>query len=421
MDPKTVEPDAEVAPVMPPTATSEPEHTGPIKPVQTTAAEPNDAAETADALPTDETMQNGLPPPTLLSRIRKKPYKFSSYAKEDHNKAIYCVAFCDVLPVYERMFAAVGGNRITVYECLENGSLDVVQVYCDGDAEEQFFTVVWTVDVLTGSPLLAAAGYRGHIKIINCITQSVVTVLSGHGNSVNELRFHPVDPSLLLSASKDESVRLWNTLTGVCIAIFAGHLGHRDEVLSVDVHLKGSCFVSAGMDNTIKVWDLEDRVVQTAISNSYTDPRPVGRPFDTKFIQFPAFCTSKVHADYVDCVRMVGDLILSKSTGNKVIFWKPNPSRGKDAVTVLREYHYKDAELWFMKFGLDSQLEVMAVGNKKGVVSVFDLDADSERSVCKLSHNNSKSTIRQVCFSANGNTIISCSDDATVWRWDLHH
>ncbi|TYZ61967.1 hypothetical protein PybrP1_000887, partial [[Pythium] brassicae (nom. inval.)] len=115
---------------------------------------------------------------------------------------------------------------------------------------------------------------------------SVVTVLSGHGNSVNELKFHP-----------------------------------------------------------------------GAISRSYTEPRPAARPFDTKFVQFPAFCTSKVHAEYVDCVRMVGDLVLSKSRGHKVVLWKPNPSRGKDAVTVLREYQFKDAELWFMKFGLDSQLE----------------------------------------------------------------
>ncbi|KAL3674981.1 hypothetical protein V7S43_000906 [Phytophthora oleae] len=361
-----------------------------------------------------------IAPASLLPRLRKKGYKFSSYAREDHGNALYCVTFCNVLPIYERMFAVAGGNRLTVYECLENGGLDVIQVYCDGDQEEQYFTAAWTVDVLTGSPLLAAAGFRGHIKVINCITQSVVIVLSGHGNAVNELKFHPVDPSLLFSAGKDESIRLWNTLTGVCVAIFAGHMGHRDDVLSLDIHLKGSCFVSSGMDNTVKIWDLEDEVVQTAIKKSYTEPRPKDRPFDTKFIQFPAFCTSKVHADYVDCVRVVGDLILSKSTGNKVIFWKPNPSRGKDAVTVLREYHYKDADLWFMKFGLDSQLEVMAVGNKKGLVSVFDLDAEQERSVCKLTHNSCKSTVRQVCFSKSGRTIITCSDDATVWRWDLH-
>lgn len=33
--------------------------------------------------------------------------------------------------------------------------------------------------------------------------------------------------------NQDESVRLWNVHTGICILIFAGAGGHRNEVLSV--------------------------------------------------------------------------------------------------------------------------------------------------------------------------------------------
>ena len=32
---------------------------------------------------------------------------------------------------------------------------------------------------------------------------------------------------------QDESIRLWNAHTGICILIFAGGGGHRNEVLSV--------------------------------------------------------------------------------------------------------------------------------------------------------------------------------------------
>jgi polycomb protein EED len=70
--------------------------------------------------------------------------------------------------------------------------------------------------------LLATGGLRGIVKVINCTRKIVSRTIIGHGNSINDIHFHPVDPSLLLTASKDESVRLWNVATGVCIAVFAG-------------------------------------------------------------------------------------------------------------------------------------------------------------------------------------------------------
>ena len=54
-----------------------------------------------------------------------------------------------------------------MYGCLPDDGfgLDVLQVYSDGD-QEHIFTIAWTIDMLGGSPLLAAAGYRGHSRII---------------------------------------------------------------------------------------------------------------------------------------------------------------------------------------------------------------------------------------------------------------
>lgn len=78
---------------------------------------------------------------------------------------------------------------------------------------------------------------------IMLLPSQLAKTLTGHGNSVNELCFHTVDPFILLSASKDETVRMWNIRSEVCIAIFAGDRGHRDEVLSIDVHLLGTFFM----------------------------------------------------------------------------------------------------------------------------------------------------------------------------------
>ncbi len=84
------------------------------------------------------------------------------------------------------------------------------------------YTCDWSIDAYSGAPLLATGGLRGIVKVINCTRKIVARTIIGHGNSINDIHFHPVDPSILLTASKDESVRLWNVATGVCIAVFAG-------------------------------------------------------------------------------------------------------------------------------------------------------------------------------------------------------
>jgi WD40 repeat protein len=202
---------------------------------------------------------------------------------------------------------------------------------------------------LTNTPLLLIGGLRGFIKVISCTFGEIETVLIGHGNAVNELKTHPVSPALVLSASRDESIRLWNVYTSCCIAIFAGDQGHRDQVLSIDFHMLGNCFASSGMDNTVKVWSLEGRgsnnsdgggggkIAQNiAKSFSYSTTHvnnvnvsAAGGGHETLYKgpiheQFPLYSSSQIHSDYVDCVRWLGNLLLSKSTNNKIIMWKPN-------------------------------------------------------------------------------------------------
>jgi polycomb protein EED len=310
--------------------------------------------------------------------------------KEDHGKVIYCVAFSKLLPTF---FATVGANRLSIYESKPNGVIELVQVYADEDTEEVYFTCAWSfiaAEDQTPVPVVATGGSRGVIKVIDVTAQQLAKTLTGHGNAVNELCFHTVDPFLLLSASKDETVRLWNVRTECCIAVFTGDRGHRDEVLSIDVHLLGNCFLSSGMDNTVKIWSLDSMELAAAIDASHVREgvaagagagsggsaaatsavaAPRTRPI---FIQYPAFSTRRVHGDYVDCVRWLGNAVLSKSTHNKICLWKPCPRRRKDAVTLLRQFTLPDTDIWFVRFSLDEDKALVAAGNTLGRVYVYD-------------------------------------------------
>jgi WD40 repeat protein len=71
----------------------------------------------------------------------------------------------------------------------------------------------------------------------------------------------PVPPvagrELLVSGSKDTEVRVWDPLTGACLARGAGHIGAVTGVSLARSKSKAASFlVSVGADKLVKVWDL---------------------------------------------------------------------------------------------------------------------------------------------------------------------
>jgi polycomb protein EED len=366
-------------------------------------------------------------------------YKCTNFLKEDHGQPIFGAQFnYHTRPGDPLILATVGSNRISIYECgsvgseMSSGEMVLLQAYVDPDGEENFYTCAWTCDSVSGLPLLAAAGARGLIRLIDPSTMTCTKHFTGHGQAINELKFHPFDGDILLSVSKDHSMRLWNIKTDVCIAIFGGIDGHRDEVLSADIDISGQYIVSCGMDHSVKIWSLcKPSIISTLqLAASYLPTNHVDKTFPTEMQHYPDFSTRDIHSNYVDCVRWFGQFVLSKSCENRIVLWKPTtelsllgtkPAAPDGAtISILHQFDFQNCDIWFIRFSTDYRQKVMAAGNQIGRVYVWDIDVDDPLQVkfMILTHNKCVSAVRQTTFSRDGNILVCVCDDASVWRWD---
>ncbi len=54
----------------------------------------------------------------------------------------------------------------------------------------------------------------------------------------------------------------------MCVALFHGETGHRDQVLSVAFNVDGNRFASSGMDHSLKVWSLDKEEIRLTLKRA---------------------------------------------------------------------------------------------------------------------------------------------------------
>jgi telomerase protein component 1 len=273
----------------------------------------------------------------------------------------------------------------------------------------------------SGCPrLLASASRDQTVRLWDAASGEEVACLHGHRGQVWGVAFSP-DGRLLASASWDETVRLWDVRGGSELAVLRGH---RERVWGVAFSPDGKLVASASDDHRIRLWDIpsgEKRIrfgvpgVAVWSVAFLADGRSLVAGLDDGTVRLWDTATGietaclRGHAEEVLAVAVSpdGGRVASGSGDGTVRVWDVGTGR---ELLCLRGH-----EGWVARVAFSADGQRIASGSWDRSARVWDA-RDGRPLHCFRGHQGS---VWGVAFSPDGRLVASACGDQAVRTWDL--
>ena len=259
---------------------------------------------------------------------------------------------------------------------------------------------------------VAVGKFKG-ILLLNAITGSCATVLSGHADWVSTVTFSP-NGAFLVSGSNDKAVKLWDTQTGGIVQTF---YGHTEPVNHVSISTDSAMIASASLDMTIHLWDIQKGECHHVISNcsysqvnfSLTDPQHLITVSQGKI------CQLDINGQQIG-ESCDGSYIAFSSDGSQFVLYN------KGAITVQKSKSKEiiakfsvPSELWVGRCCLSPDDKLVAV-IIKNTICVWDITSSDPHLIETFAGHTRP--VKNLVFSSPS-SLISASLDESVRFWQI--
>ena len=208
-------------------------------------------------------------------------------------------------------------------------------------------------------------------------TGQQVAIMRGHDKEVLSAAFSP-DGKRVVTASSDNTARLWDAETGQQVAVMRGH---DKEVLSAAFSPDGKRVVTASSDNTARLWDAETGQ-QVAVMRGHD-----------KEVLSAAFSPD-------------GKRVVTASSDNTARLWGAETGQ---QVAIMRGH---DKEVLSGAFSPDGKRVVTA--SSDDTARLWDAETGQQVAVMR-GHDKG---VRSAAFSLDGKRVVTASLDNTARLWD---
>jgi len=290
---------------------------------------------------------------------------------------------------------------------------------------------VYSVAFSPDGTLLASASKDRTVRIWSITTGAEKHILRGHTDHVRSVAFPPGDNTTVVSASDDKTIRIWNVVEGTHELALADHRG---PVLSAAFSRDGKAMASASTDGILRLWDMALRKLKQVFTyHSNTDVisqitsrnrvRIAFSPNDTT-VPLTDFITVQLWEIATGKCQILGG---ESSKVNSIAFSPDSgtlASASEDGVVQRWDTISREKKLTLQHYGEGPTSEVCSVafspdGNSVAWASddcrVRHYDIAKEKCFLLRGH---KGRVHSVAFSPDGDTFASASEDGIIKLWD---
>jgi len=317
---------------------------------------------------------------------------------------------------------------------LASGSGDKTVRFWDLTTETPQFTskghVSWVLAIAWSQDgqLLASGDKTGQVMVWDPDTgKQKGKTLIGHKQWITSLAWEPLHlgsgkSRLLASASKDTTVRVWDTVNGQCVRSLTSHTA---SVTCLRWGGSGLIY-SASQDRTVKVWRSKDGVLcrtlqghghwvnVLALNTDYVMRTGAFDPKEAKVVPDDSLLPeeeAKAMADarYNAVLKVVGEeMLVSGSDDFTMFLWKPSSEKTSVARMTGHQQLVND-----VKFSPDARLVASASFDK----SIRVWCGKTGRFMCTFRGH--VQAVYQLAWAADSRLLVSGSADSTLKLWSM--